>query len=177
MNTYYAENVRNYTHLYDKSTYTSLWTAYPLNSSYMGSLSRKDDWNFSPKIDQSYQVDLTGHSYNDSYSRGHMIPNASRDGNSTMQSQTFYVTNSVPQIQNGFNGGIWQTLEGALQTIGEQEEIYIVTGVAFNKIGESKTVKYTTAKDDTKSSLSTRLSMHSNAVVCALYIRAGILIY
>ena len=151
MNTYYDGSVRNYTHLYDKSTYTSLWTAYPLNSSYMGSLSRKDDWNFSPKIDQSYQVDLTGHSYNDSYSRGHMIPNASRDGNSTMQSQTFYVTNSVPQIQNGFNGGIWQTLEGALQTIGEQEEIYIVTGVAFNKIGESKTVKYTTAKDDTKS--------------------------
>ena len=67
-----------------------------------------------------------------------------------MQLQTFYVTNSVPQIQNDFNGGIWQTLEAALQSIGEKEEIYIVTGVAFNKVGESKTITYTTAKDDTK---------------------------
>ena len=41
-------------------------------------------------------------------------------------------------------------LENALQTIAKSEEIYIVTGVAFNKVGETKTVKYTTAKDDTK---------------------------
>ena len=67
-----------------------------------------------------------------------------------MQSQTFYVTNSVPQIQDNFNGGVWVNLENALQTIAKSEEIYIVTGVAFNKVGETKTVKYTTAKDDTK---------------------------
>jgi endonuclease G len=60
------------------------------------------------------------------------------------------VTNSVPQIHEKFNGGIWQNLEAALQKIGESEEIYIVTGVAFNKVGENKTVKYTMAKDDTK---------------------------
>lgn len=41
-------------------------------------------------------------------------------------------------------------LENALQTIAKSEEIYIVTGVAFNKVGETKTIKYTTAKDDTK---------------------------
>ena len=152
--TYYGDGAesdanRNYTHLYDKDTYTSLWTAYHLNSTHMGT-GRSDDWSYSPKIDEKYQVILTNRSYNDSYSRGHMIPNASRNGILTMQSQTFYVTNSVPQIQDNFNGGIWQKLEAALQSIGEAEEIYIVTGVAFNKVGESKTVKYTTAKDDTK---------------------------
>ena len=150
VNTYYdGNNNRNYTHLYDKSTYTSLWTAYPLNSSHIGS-GRSDDWSFNPKIDTKYQVDLTGHSYNDNYSRGHMIPNGSRNGNSTMQSQTFYVTNSVPQIQNNFNGGIWMHLENELQSIGKSEEIYIVTGVSFNKVGENKIIKYTTAKDDNK---------------------------
>ena len=153
VNTYYAgtssDANRNYTHLYDKDTYTSLWTAYHLNSTHMGS-GRSDDWSFNPQIEQKYQVDLTSHSYNDNYSRGHLIPNASRNGNSTMQSQTFYVTNSVPQIQDNFNGGVWVNLENALQTIAKSEEIYIVTGVAFNKKGESKTIKYTTAKDDTK---------------------------
>ena len=68
-----------------------------------------------------------------------------------MQLQTFYVTNSVPQIQDKFNGSIWNSLEQELQTIAYSEEIYIVTGVCFNKAGESETVKYTTAKDDTKS--------------------------
>jgi len=128
-----------------------LWTAYHLNSSHMGSLSRPSKWSYSPSIDQSYQVDLRSSSYNDSYSRGHMIPNASRNGNETMQLQTFYVTNSVPQIQNNFNGGVWQNLEAALQSIAKSEEIYIVTGVAFNKVGESKSITYTTAQDDTKS--------------------------
>ena len=154
VNTYYdgsGDANRNYTHCYDKSTYTSLWTAYYLNSSHMGSLSRPGSWSFSPSISESLQVDLTGSSYNDNYSRGHMIPNASRNGIKNMQLQTFYVTNSVPQIQDKFNGSIWNSLEQALQSIAKSEEIYIVTGVCFNKAGESKTVKYTTAKDDTKS--------------------------
>lgn len=67
-----------------------------------------------------------------------------------MQTQTFYVTNSVPQIQNEFNGSIWASLESALQNIATKETIYIVTGAAFSKVGETKTVEYTTAKDDTK---------------------------
>ena len=154
VNTYYGSSTtdanRNYTHCYDKSTYTSLWTAYHLNSSHMGSLDRPSKWSYSPSINTSDQVNLCSSSYNDNYSRGHMIPNASRNGNSTMQKQTFYVTNSVPQIQDNFNGGVWQNLEAALQSIAASEEIYIVTGVAFNKVGESKTIKYTTAKDDTK---------------------------
>ena len=148
--TYSDSLVRNYTHLYDKDTYTSLWTAYPLSASYMGSEPRPGKWQYSTSIDVDNQVNLKNHSYNDSYARGHMIPNASRNGNKTMQMQTFFVTNSVPQIQNSFNSGIWSKLESVLQDIGGTEEIYIVTGVAFNKIGEDKPVAYTTAKDDTK---------------------------
>ena len=149
VNTYYDGSDRNYTHLYDKDTYTSLWTAYHLNSSHMAT-GRSDDWSFNPEIETKYQVNLTSHSYNDNYSRGHLIPNASRNGNSTMQSQTFYVTNSVPQIQDNFNGGVWQNLEAALQGIAKSETIYIVTGVALNKVDETKTVEYTTPKDDTR---------------------------
>ena len=141
----------NYTAYYDTSTYTSMWVAYPLNSSHMGSLARLDDWSYNPLISTSYQVNLCNSSYNDNYSRGHLIPNASRNGNSTLQAQTFYVTNSVPQIQDNFNGGIWSSLEGALQSIAKSEEIYIVTGVAFAKEGETRSITYTTAKDDTKS--------------------------
>lgn len=141
---------RNYTILYDKSTYTSMWVAYPLESRHMGSISRPSSWSFNPLIDTEYQVNLCSRSYVAGHSRGHLIPNGSRNGIREMQLQTFYVTNSVPQIQDNFNGGIWSNLENALQGIAEREKIYIVTGVLFSKVGESKTIKYTKAKDDTK---------------------------
>ena len=148
VNTYYAGE-RNYTHLYDTSMMTSLWTAYPLNSSHMGNLSRLSSWYYSPDIDQSCQADLTDGTYTGStYRRGHMCPNGSRNGNSTMQKQTFYVTNQVPQIQNNFNSGIWSSLEGAVQSLAGSEEIYVVTGVAFNKEGESLTVNYVSPADN-----------------------------
>ena len=67
-----------------------------------------------------------------------------------MQLQTFYVTNSVPQIQDNFNSGIWSSLEAALQSAASKKTVYIVTGVAFQKVGETKTISYTTAKNDTK---------------------------
>lgn len=145
-----VETEHNYTHFYDVDTYTSLWVAYTLESRHMGSYSRPNGWDWNPYISTSDQVNLCSRSYAGDYSRGHLIPNASRNGIREMQLQTFFVTNSVPQIQGGFNGGIWQKLEAALQDIAERETLYIVTGVAFNKRGENKTISYTKAKDDTK---------------------------
>ena len=146
-----ANGERNYTIYYDKSTYTSMWVAYPLESRHMGDLSRPSSWSFNPLFSSSDQVDLCSSSYEGgTYSRGHLIPNASRNGIALMQKQTFYVTNSVPQLQTRFNDGIWNSLEQALQGIAKSEKIYIVTGVAFEKAGESKTIKYIQAKDDTK---------------------------
>ena len=147
-----ASGVRNYTAYYDNSTYTSMWVAYPLSSSHMGSLSRPSKWYYNPLIDESEQVNLCDHSSEgDTYSRGHLIPNASRNGNEEMQKQTFYVTNSVPQVQNSFNSGVWSNLEDALQSEAKSgETIYIVTGVAFSKVGETKSVSYIQAADDTK---------------------------
>ena len=143
---------RNYTHYYDIATYTTLWVAYPIEAKHMGSISRPSNWTFNPLIDEAYQVNLCNRSYtnSDTYVRGHLIPNASRNGIKEMQLQTFYVTNSVPQIHTNFNSGIWQSLEAALQSIAESETIYVVTGVAFSKEGENRTISYTTAKDDTK---------------------------
>lgn len=142
---------RNYTIYYDKSTYTSMWVAYPLESKHMGSLSRPSSWNYNPEIDEQYQVNLNKTYEGDTYRRGHLIPNASRNGIKGMQLQTFYFTNSVPQVQTRFNDGIWNSLEQAVQSIGESEKIYVTTGVAFEKVGENKSVSYIKSNSDTKS--------------------------
>ena len=144
VSTTYAGSERNYTVFYDTSMMTPLWTAYPLESGHMGSYPRPSSWTYNPNINEKYQIKVTGGSYaNSIYSRGHMCPNGSRNGNAMMQAQTFYATNQVPQVQNSFNSGIWSNLEGAVQGVASNEEIYVVTGVAFNKEGESRTISYT----------------------------------
>lgn len=143
-----SQGERNYTFCYDFDTYTSLWVAYPLEARHMGDYERPDGWDYNPQLSTSDQVNLCSRSYADDYSRGHLIPNASRNGNLEMQQQTFYVTNSVPQVQDGFNGGIWMRLEAGLQGVAESDLIYIVTGVAFEKMDEEREVKYTAARND-----------------------------
>lgn len=145
-----VDGERNYTHYYDTDSYTSLWVAYPIEAEHMGSYKRPSSWSFNPLIAQGDQVNLCSRSYNDGYARGHLIPNASRNGNLEMQFQTFYVTNSVPQVQDGFNGGIWKNLEAAIQDIAEQQRVYVVSGVAFAKEGENRATLYTTTKNDDK---------------------------
>lgn len=159
-----ANGARNYSYLYQYSTYTSLWTAYPLYSATIGSGTRSG-WESNPNIQESMQVDCWTASYNvvygqtnyvnnastysDYYARGHNIPNGDRNGNSTMQAQTYYATNSTPQIQNNFNSKIWSNLEGDVRTIAQATDtVYVVTGAAFRKVGGSESITYIHPKGD-----------------------------
>lgn len=143
VNTTYAGEKRNYTVFYDTEMMAPLWTAYPLNSSHMGS-GRTGEWSYNPSISEAHQIKVCEGSYTPSsnYARGHMCPNGSRNNNETMQQQTFYVTNQVPQIHNGFNNGIWKNLESAVQVLAKNEEIFVTTGVSFHKGNETPQIQY-----------------------------------
>ncbi|MBQ6311221.1 MAG: DNA/RNA non-specific endonuclease [Bacteroidales bacterium] len=163
-------NDRNYSYLYQYSTYTSMWTAYPLYSSTMSSTSsgeaipgpynpvqmasdatRGTSWAANPDIEKALQVNVWDGSYNvnlvdppyvsDYYARGHQIPNADRSGNGSMQTQTYYATNSTPQIQNRFNGYIWGQLETAVRNC-VKDTVYVVTGPTFRTVGGSESITY-----------------------------------
>jgi endonuclease G len=155
VNTYYAGSSRNYTHLYDKNTFASLWTAYPLYASTTGG-KRSESWAANPKIPVSDQINIWNGSYGVNYgstiyARGHQIPDADRSNNSTMQAQTYYATNLVPQIQDNFNGGIWMNLESALRSaIPASDTLYVVTGVTFKTVGGNENVTYIQPKHDSK---------------------------
>ena len=144
VNTTYAGEKRNYTVFYDTEMMAPLWTAYPLNSSHMGNTERPKDWSYNPDIDEKSQIKVCDGSYTaySGYSRGHMCPNASRNGNKTMQLQTFYVTNQVPQVQDSFNSGVWSALEGEVQKLAKNEEIFVTTGVSFHKGNETPQIQY-----------------------------------
>ena len=155
VNTYYDGSDRNYTHLYDKNNYASLWTAYPLYASTIGG-TRSESWAPNPKFAESEQINIWNGSYGVNvgstiYARGHLMPDADRSNNALMQTHTYYATNLVPQIQDKFNGGIWMSLENAVRSeIPASDTLYVVTGVTFKTVGGSETVEYIQPQHDTK---------------------------
>lgn len=134
---------RNYTMYYDKSTYTAYWVAYPLAKGHMGN-GRSDKWQRNPGLAESEQINVWSSSYGvnlgattsdgydsskEFYARGHQIPNADRNGSDELVVQTYYATNSTPQIQNKFNGGIWQQLESGVRNIAATTDtVYVICG-------------------------------------------------
>lgn len=162
---------RNYSALYNPTYYAQMWTAYPLHKNHMGT-GRNSSWYANPLIPTSLQTKLTksyggsfntvplsgGGSRSNLYSRGHQIANSDRSAIDEMQSQTFYWTNSTPQIQNGFNGNIWNNLESAIQNYAKSysDTLYIVTGPVYqtlstSDIGGGETVSYWDNQNDDKS--------------------------
>ena len=62
--TFYDGNNRNYTYLYDKSKYTSLWIAYPLDkSTCTGSNKYSGNWSSTPGFNSADQINVWSDSY------------------------------------------------------------------------------------------------------------------
>lgn len=142
---------RNYSCLYDPEMYASYWVAYPLCYDHVNGSGRSDQWAYDPDVPEDKQTKLTNGAYgvsiatanynNNHYARGHQIANADRNGVDGMCDQTFYMTNLTPQLQYGFNGGIWNNLEGAIQGLTSScDTVYVITGAAFRKKGGSEAI-------------------------------------
>ena len=142
---------RNYSCLYDPEMYASYWVAYPLCYDHINGSGRSNQWAYDPDVPSAKQTDLLSGAYgvnvvtanytNNYYSRGHQIANSDRNGVDDMCDQTFYMTNLTPQLQNGFNGGVWNNLEQAVQSLTSScDTVYVITGAAFRKKGGSETV-------------------------------------
>lgn len=153
------EEERNYTIFYDPETMIAYWVAYPICAAHLGS-GREEAWGYDPKIDQKHQTKVSkGYGANiatanypkNFYARGHQIANADRSGAPEMMAQTYYSTNMTPQLQNGFNGGIWAKLEDAVRGMVPQDDtLYVVTGAVFSKKGQTSTIKTILNHNDSK---------------------------
>ncbi len=132
---------RNYQMLYDTKERVAHWVAYPMYESIMGSGNRTDAYNtFDPNVPHEQQQTLA-RGYGGGYDRGHMMPSADRNYNTTVNRITFYNTNMTPQISS-MNQGIWNQLEGAVRTWARQcDTLYVVTGMALTT-SESQTISH-----------------------------------
>lgn len=139
-------SMRNYSFLWDYDNLVAPWVAYPLCKWNIGNnIKRTNAWGLDPLLPEGKQPVLyRGFSKGNNgwYARGHQIPSADRLTSYESNSMTFYGTNMTPQIQDGFNGDIWATLEGKVRSwANSSDTLYVVTGCVID-YKEGETVKY-----------------------------------
>jgi endonuclease G, mitochondrial len=104
------------------------WVAWRLDSTWVGTAPRQDDFRPDPDLPAGwYQVqtsDYTGGGYD----RGHMCPSGDRTRSVPDNSGTFLMTNFLPQLAAN-NQGPWEDFETYCRTLAAAgNEIYITSG-------------------------------------------------
>ena len=113
---------------YNDSKKTSNWVSWHLNTAWLGTTPRQDDFRADYTLPSTW-VKVGGTDYSGSgFDRGHMCPSADRNGSVTDNSATFLMTNMVPQAPNN-NQITWANLENYCRTlINAGNELYIISG-------------------------------------------------
>ncbi|MBN2881799.1 DNA/RNA non-specific endonuclease [Candidatus Woesearchaeota archaeon] len=111
------------------------WVFYMLYSEIInGNTSRTDDFREDPLVStgSASLEDYKGSGYD----RGHLCPAGSMTMNKTSMSESFYLSNMVPQDPS-CNRGKWKSLEDKVRDwVMKEDTLYIVTGPIFEDIIE-----------------------------------------
>lgn len=124
----YLMTKAQYSLSYNRSTATPNWVAWRLDSSWIGSASRQDDYRPDPALPAGwYQVQDNDYS-GSGYDRGHMCPSGDRTRSVPDNSATFLMTNFIPQL-GANNQGPWNDFENYCRSLANAgNEIYIFSG-------------------------------------------------
>ena len=136
---YSGKQYRNWTALVDKDKKSPLWSAFVMHKGAYpdNNVGRVGSWtygnpskdNTDPGIPASWQKSVAS----STYSRGHHVASDYRQATSDANWQTFYWTNQSLQLQNGFNSGVWSSLEQAVVSNAPtgRDTLYVVVGTLY----------------------------------------------
>ncbi len=113
---------------YHNGNNTPNWVSWHLDSSWLGSTSRQDDFRADTTLPSSWYR-VSSNSYSGSgYDRGHMCPSGDRTNSVATNSATFLMTNMIPQAPTN-NQVTWANLESYSRTLATSgSELYIISG-------------------------------------------------
>lgn len=121
------------------------WTCYEMDARTSTKNWKRKNWDttswggdpFQEDKDIPEQYRTTLYDYHGSgYDRGHICPSADRLNSKDANEQTFYLSNMQPQV-NGFNTGVWATMESQLRTVWNtskyRDMLYVCKGGTIDK--------------------------------------------
>lgn len=91
---------------------------------------RKDDFRPDPLVDDSKEAQLADYK-GVPFDRGHLVPAADNRANDKQMSESFFLTNMVPQ-DPGHNRGIWKQLEVGVRNTAVNKDIYVISGTIYH---------------------------------------------
>jgi endonuclease G len=126
-NNYLMEKVQ-YKLSYNRSKATPNWVSWHLDPSWIGTATRQNDFRADTTLPAAwYQVGSTSYS-GSGFDRGHNCPSADRTASVSDNSETFLMTNMIPQAPVN-NQQTWANLEAYGRTLVSQgNEVYIIMG-------------------------------------------------
>jgi endonuclease G len=114
---------------YHRDNGTSNWSSWHLDTSWLGSTPRQDDFRGDSAIPAGWYK-VVGSSYSGSgFDRGHLCPSADRTLTVADNSATFLMTNMMPQTADN-NRVTWEGLEEYTRdlAIDDGDEVYVIAG-------------------------------------------------
>ena len=107
------------------------WVSWHLSDDWIGTLDRFDTFRADPRVPPDWYRVQPFDFPNTGFNRGHMVPNADRDKETSIpiNQATFLMTNMLAQSPDN-NQGPWGSFEGFLRTLLPANEIYLVAGGA-----------------------------------------------
>jgi endonuclease G len=105
----------------------------PTNEKILGGSKRKDDFRPDSEVPEKYQSQLSDYAGNP-FDRGHLVPAGNCTQNDEAMSESFFLTNMVPQVPN-HNRGIWKQLETKVRNwvVDDKKDLYVISGTIYNK--------------------------------------------
>ena len=96
-----------------------------------GPATRKDDFREDPAVHAQCRSRLQDYA-GQAYDRGHMSAAAGNTQNDTIMSESFFLSNMVPQVPNN-NRGIWRILEMQIrdQVAQTGQSLHVISGAIF----------------------------------------------
>jgi endonuclease G len=96
-----------------------------------GASTRKDDFRADPAVPAKYRAELTDYA-GAGYDRGHLSPAAANTQSDHVMSESFFLTNMVPQVPN-LNRGVWLRLELRVRDLvrNHGKQLYVVNGAVY----------------------------------------------
>ncbi|UYZ64413.1 DNA/RNA non-specific endonuclease [Hymenobacter weizhouensis] len=113
---------------YNAQRGTPTWVSWHLSPAWMGSAPRQDDFRPDPALPRQFYA-VTPRSYSGSgFDKGHSCPSGDRTFDLDDNSNTFLMTNMIPQAGNN-NQRTWSALEEwTRQQVRQGQEAYIIMG-------------------------------------------------
>lgn len=122
---------RGYVLCHDDDTKVADWASYHLSAGYLvPTVTRTDDFCADPDLSAGARSELSDYR-GSGYDRGHLVPAGDMKRSHQVMSESFLLSNMVPQ-RPGFNRGIWRVLEEKVRMLAtEKGDLCVMTGPLY----------------------------------------------